>query len=142
MTEKKMSIALLEKFLKEKGVKPSFHRLKILEYLYRENCHYNVDKIYREIIKEIPTLSKTTIYNTVNLFVEKGVALALKINENEVVYDHNTYFHAHLKCKKCEKIYDIDISEFFPQKDEIEGHKILDSQIYFNGICKNCLKIL
>lgn len=138
MKKENLFLLQIEQILKEKEIKPSFHRLKILEFLYRENFHYNVDKIYREIIKEIPTLSKTTIYNTLNLFAEKGVVLALRINENEVIYDHNTFFHAHLKCTKCGKIYDIDISSYFPQKDELEGHSIQDSQIYFTGICKNC----
>ncbi len=40
--------------------------------------------IYRELLDEIPTLSKTTLYNTLNLFVERGIINMLNLEENEI----------------------------------------------------------
>ena len=58
-------------YLKENGIKPSYQRMKIYEFLLQNRIHPTVDTIYRALNKEIPTLSKTTVYNTLNLFIEK-----------------------------------------------------------------------
>ncbi len=50
------------------GIKPSYQRIKIYEYIFNNNIHPTVDNIYKKLLKEIPTLSKTTVYNTLKLF--------------------------------------------------------------------------
>ena len=68
-----MTISIIEnisKMLQEKGVSPSIQRIKILQFIFDNKHHSSVDSIYQELIHEIPTLSKTTVYNTLALFVE------------------------------------------------------------------------
>ena len=54
--------------------------------------------------------SKTTVYNTLKLFVEHGAALMLTIDEKNACFDSETSLHAHFLCKKCGKIYDLPFS--------------------------------
>ena len=58
--------------LQEKNIRPSLLRIKILEYLISVKTHPTVDEIYDKLLPEIPTLSKTTVYNTLKLLVEAG----------------------------------------------------------------------
>ncbi len=95
--------------LSENNIKPSLQRMKIFEYLHVNRNHPTVDMIYSCLSKEIPTLSKTTVYNTLNLFVENDVAITVAIEDNELRYDSTTKDHAHFKCIKCEIIYDIEM---------------------------------
>ncbi len=134
-----VDIKSIQDFLISKGINPSFQRLKIYEYLKKADFHPTVDNIYNELIKIIPTISKTTIYNTLKLFVEKGIAQSLTIDENEVRYDCNVKPHAHLKCIKCGSVYDVYIENINFDYDIVDGHKVLDCHIYLRGICKNCL---
>ncbi len=134
-----IDIKSIQEFLIEKGINPSFQRLKIYEYLKKADFHPTVDNIYNELIKIIPTISKTTIYNTLKLFVEKGIAQTLTIDENEVRYDCNTEPHAHFKCIKCGRVYDVMLSNVDFNYDYVDGHKVLDCHIYLRGVCKNCL---
>ncbi|HPK44931.1 MAG TPA: transcriptional repressor, partial [Spirochaetota bacterium] len=60
-------------YLESKGISPSYQRLKILEYLDQNRSHPTVDEIYSALLPLIPTLSKTTVYNTVSLFVQQGL---------------------------------------------------------------------
>ena len=60
-------------YLKNHDIKPSYQRMKIFQYLLDNHVHPTVDTIYKALCPEIPTLSKTTVYNTLNLFVEKKV---------------------------------------------------------------------
>ena len=57
-------------FLREKGINPSYQRKRIYEYLHQNPIHPTVNDIYWALIHDIPTLSKATVYNTMNLFSE------------------------------------------------------------------------
>jgi Fur family peroxide stress response transcriptional regulator len=128
----------IETILTENGVKPSIHRIKILEYiLYRKN-HPTVDTIYRDISNEIPTLSKTTVYNTLKTFQDYNVVQPITIEDNEVRYDASLEKHAHFKCTKCNKIFDIDIDTKVLHLKTINGHLIRESHLYFKGLCESC----
>lgn len=130
----------LKNTLEEKGINPSYQRLKILEYLVHNKNHPTADDIYKELSKEVPTLSKTTVYNTLKTFHEKRIVLSLTIEENEVRYDADTSFHAHLKCLHCGNLYDIEVNKLILKDDKINGHRITESHLYFKGTCCNCLK--
>ena len=130
----------IKELMRKKGINPSHHRIKIYEYLYGNETHPTADTIYKALSKDIPTLSKTTVYNTLSIFLEKGLVSSLTIDENEVRYDYKTYPHAHFKCIKCGRVYDIDLKINPIKKDKIEGHKIIEQHIYLKGICKKCLK--
>ncbi|MFC1669732.1 Fur family transcriptional regulator, partial [Spirochaetota bacterium] len=95
--------------LSEKGVKPSLHRIKIYEYLAAKKNHPTADMIYKDISGDIPTLSKTTIYNTLRTFYDNDIVQAITIEENEVRFDADMMHHAHFKCSKCGSIYDVEI---------------------------------
>lgn len=124
--------------LKESGIKPSLHRIKILEYLIERKNHPTVDVIYKDISGEIPTLSKTTIYNTLKTFHDNSIVQMLTIEGNEVKYDVVLDKHAHLKCIKCDNLYDLNVSTKSLSLKNIDGHQILEGQLHYRGICKNC----
>ncbi len=130
----------IDKYLLANGIKPSYHRVMTLRYLWNNSMHPTVDSIYSYLSKKIPTLSKTTIYNTVSLFVKKGILSAISVNGNELRNDFNTDMNIHLRCIKCEDIYDIKIKNdiMFLNNKKIDGHQILECQIYLKGICKKC----
>ena len=81
--------------LKKRNIRPSYQRLKILEYLMKERYHPTVEDIYFDLLKKIPTLSKSTIYNTLNLFIEKKlikeVSMSKMIGVNEYGNIHFFY---------------------------------------------------
>lgn len=134
-----MQINELSDKLTSHGVKPSLQRLNILNFLLDNNIHPTVDTIYNELIGEIPTLSKTTVYNTLKLFVDKGVVQQISIEENELRYDGCTDFHGHFKCVQCGKIYDFNVSESKIPSIVLNDFQIIEKHLYYKGICINCL---
>ncbi len=127
-----------KKLLVGKDIAPSLQRIRILEYLHNFKTHPTADMIYKALIESIPTLSKTTVYNTLKTFVEKGLLSELSLFENEIRYEYNTDSHIHFKCTQCGKIYDIfgDYENY--ENQEIDGHKVTDQHTYLKGICKSC----
>jgi len=123
-----------------RGVRPSLHRMKILEYLMSRKNHPTAEKIYSDISGDIPTLSKATVYNTLKTFLEKGVARAITIDDHEQRYDYETALHGHFMCRKCGKIFDVKINPAILDFTTIEGHAITEKHLYFKGMCKHCKK--
>jgi len=129
----------LIEFLAERGISSTVQRLKILKYIQENKEHPSIDMIYQKILKEIPTLSKTTIYNTMNLLVENGVVSKICVGEGEARYDINLQPHAHLRCIDCGNIYDVKIDPKLSRIKKINGNQIMHTNIYFTGKCKECL---
>jgi len=125
--------------LKNRKVRPSYQRIKVLEYLHKNQCHPTVDQIFKDLQSEIPTLSKSTIYNTLNLFLKSGLIRVINIEDNETRYDIITKNHGHFKCESCGKIFNFSIDFNSLKTEELSGFKIIDKNLYFKGICPKCL---
>ncbi len=128
-----------KKLLKEKGINPSIQRIRILKCLMGNKDHPTAKDIYKKISREIPTLSKTTVYNTVKLFIDKGILKLIRIKEGEARYDIKSYVHPHFMCKKCGNLYDLEKKKLIiEEKEEIDGHLIEEKCVCYLGICKKC----
>lgn len=125
-------------FLKINGIKPSYQRIKIYEYLMDNKEHPTVETIYNALNGQIPTLSKTTVYNTLKVFIDKGIAMAITIDDNEVRYDADLGVHGHFKCEVCHKIYDFKVNIESDMNEELDGFKVRDQQMFVYGVCKTC----
>jgi Fe2+ or Zn2+ uptake regulation protein len=136
----KMKIENVGEYLKSNGIRPSYQRIKVFEYLLQHKNHPTVDMIYKALVDEIPTLSKTTVYNTLNLFIEKQIAVVIVIEENETRYDADTGLHGHFKCIKCGKLVDIEIDPENVNFESLNDFQINEHHLYFKGICEDCLK--
>lgn len=121
-------------------IKPSVQRIAVMEYLMKHHTHPTVDEIHQALAKKIPTLSKTTVYNTLKLLTDKGAAQMLTIDERSLCFDGNTDIHAHFLCKQCDKIYDIPLQNLVREVEnmDVEGHQIMEVHQYYKGVCKKC----
>ena len=129
----------LKELLVSKGIRPSYQRLRILQYLASNKDHPTVLMVHDALSKEIPTLSRTTIYNTLNAFAKKGLILPLRITADKTRYDGTSTLHHHFLCNTCGKIYDTDVS--CPHANTtMNGHRIEEVYGHFRGICSECQK--
>ena len=125
-------------YLTNAGIKPSFQRIKIYEYLIKNMNHPTVEMIYKDLSPHIPTLSKTTVYNTLKLFVDKEITQIITIEDTEARFDADTSTHGHFKCIKCGNIYDFSFEETNLDIKQIENFDIQQTHLYIKGICENC----
>ena len=138
MENEPVAIEYAKDYLIKNGIHPSFQRLKIFQYLAGTKEHPTVDMMYHVLCKAIPTLSKTTIYNTLSLFQKQGIVNGLTIEDKEVRYDANIEPHAHFKCTHCGKVYDVPFEYPDLNMEKVGDHRITERQFYMRGICKNC----
>lgn len=124
--------------LKAHGIKPSLTRMMIFEYLKTAQKHPNVDEIYQALHPKIPTLSKTTVYNTLHLFTEKSVARAVMLKNQENRYDLATHPHAHFQCVECKEVFDVFMLPDIHLDDVLPHHEIHDISVLISGVCAFC----
>ena len=131
----------IDKLVKH-NIKPSLQRIAILQYLDLHRTHPSVDEIFNVLSKDMPTLSRTTVYNVLKLLYSKGLIQMITINEKQVLFDSNIENHAHFICKSCNKVIDLDLPKTIKETQNfmIDNNLIEETHIYYKGICSECLK--
>jgi len=126
-------------YLRQFSIKPSVQRSAVMNFLMKNHIHPTIDEIYMALVPTMPTLSKTTVYNTLDLFVEKGAVQALVIDGRNARYDVNISAHGHFMCKSCGKIYDVfDLDASMFKLPETTDFKIDSVDVSYFGVCKSC----
>ncbi len=129
-----------EAILRSHGVHPSKPRLAICEYIMTHHTHPTVEEVHKALCQDIPSLSLTTVYNTLRMFSEHEVAQMITIDDHKVCYDGNTTPHVHFYCKQCGQIIDL-FEEPVPvieRNRSIGGNIVTEAQLYYKGICSLC----
>jgi Fur family transcriptional regulator, peroxide stress response regulator len=127
------------RYLMRFSIRPSVQRTAIMEYMMNHKTHPTVEEIYMALNPSIPTLSKTTVYNTLNLFIEKKAVQVLTIDDKNARYDANVSNHGHFYCRSCGKVYDIfNVNPEAYQIPNFEDFKVDTVEISYYGICKAC----
>ena len=93
--------------LEERGIKQSAQRVAIARYVLHTDEHPSADEVWARVKQAFPMVSRATIYNTLNLFVEKGLLGHLVLTEGRLVFDSNVDKHHHFIDEDTGKIYDL-----------------------------------
>lgn len=110
----------------------------ILAIINHSYDHPTAQEVYNECRKRIPNISLGTVYRNLNLLVESLLIRRIKMPDHIDRYDKMIDHHSHFICVRCEKI--IDLESIHKAYDMIDDHKVLDYEVSFKGICKDCLK--
>ena len=78
------------------GIRPSIQRVAIMKYLATHHTHPTVEEVFLALKKQLPTVSRTTVYNTLRMLSEHGAASMITIDDHRVCYDGITEPHATL----------------------------------------------
>ncbi len=131
------SLEQVKEYLVQHQIRPSFYRLKIFFYLINEKTHPTAEEILKYLYKEIPAISRATIYNTLRLFLEKGVVQLVSVEKEEARYDATLFWHGHFKCLRCGKIFDFPVEAL--KFGGLDGFVIREKQLELKGVCPSCV---
>ena len=139
--EMMVSRAELKQELIDAGIRPSVQRLAIFEYVRQSRQHPTAEVVYEALRDELGSLSLTTVYNTLKLFVDAGLIMMLTIDDTFRCFDGNCCPHAHFRCNACGKIVDLELKkESLSLVEGLDGYEITDAQLYLKGVCPECQK--
>ena len=138
MTE---SMPCTAKLLRERGYRATPQRIAICEALRNAGSHPTVAEIHEYVKKKDPTVSLATVYNTLELFIQIGLAREICFRDQPTRYDPSVDSHINLLCISCGSIEDIEFDEFDrirPEIEESKGFNILGQKFEVYGHCSKC----
>src|SRR5436305_13107453 len=109
--------------IQKKGLKRTAQRDLILDIFLRVEEHLSSEDLYRLVQKEDPTIGQTTVYRTLKLLSEAGLAREVRFGDGRTHYEHNykQQHHDHMICSECGRII-----EFYSEKLEAIQDAIAD----------------
>lgn len=93
--------------LRDHGIQPSAQRVAVAEYVLSTDEHPSADQVWERVKGAMPVLSRATVYNTLHLFVEKGLLREHHIAEGRVVFDPRVERHHHFIDEGTGRIHDV-----------------------------------
>ena len=136
-----MNIESIIKRYKEMGVRLTPQRLAILRSLDGDRSHPSAVDIYNRLKGEYPSLSLTTVYNTLQVLKDMGEVTELTLNPAKSLYDPDTSPHGHAYCIHCERVDDLpglEPPEEVAREATALGYEVKEVATFVYGVCKEC----
>lgn len=122
------------KVLEEHGIKPSAQRVAVAEFVLHTDAHPSADEVWSRVRARFPMVSRATVYNTLNLFVERGLVRQLTLTGGRVVFDPHVERHHHFIDEETGRIYDVPWDALRVSRvDEIEEFEVETYQVVLRG---------
>ncbi|MDX2051326.1 MAG: transcriptional repressor [Polyangiaceae bacterium] len=120
--------------LKSRGITPSAQRLAVADYVLKTSEHPSADAVWARVREHFPMVSRATVYNTLNLFVETGLLRELVLTEGKVVFDPVMAPHHHLVDEQTGEIFDIPWERLqVKHVEQLEGFDVSEYQVVLRG---------
>lgn len=120
--------------LERAGVRPSAQRVAIADYVLDTEEHPTADRVWSQVRERFPMVSRATVYNTLQLFVERGLLKALVLAEGSVVYDPKVEPHHHFVDDATGVIQDIPWQAIRVGKvEDLPGIEVRDYMVVVRG---------
>lgn len=91
------------------GIHPTAQRIRIADVLFSREQHLSAEQVIRLLARDGPRVSKATVYNTLNLFADKGLLKALSFERERGVFDTNTQPHHHFHIEGSGELIDVPL---------------------------------
>lgn len=120
--------------LHEHGIQPSAHRVAVAQYVLTTDEHPSAEKVWARVRERFPMISRATVYNTLNLFVEKELLRELHLSPESVVFDPNMERHHHLIDEETGSIHDVPWNQVeVCNITGIADYEVSDYQVVMHG---------
>jgi Fur family peroxide stress response transcriptional regulator len=123
-----------------KGLVLTLQRRAILNILHDKPGHWTAEKVYQELRPRYESLSKATVYKTLDLLCTAGELACLRLHRDVTHYDTLTEPHHHFLCEECGAIVDLPIRCPIQAEGRVEGHRVDRCVAIFSGVCAPCLE--
>lgn len=118
-------------------------RAVIQDELRRLANHPTADEVYEAVHEEHPSISRATVYRTLNRLSDEGEIGRVRINNGADHFDHQSFEHYHVRCTRCGRVNDVMIPLLDGINEAAErasGYRITGHSLQFDGICPACQK--
>lgn len=135
-------VTVFRMFLRSKGLRNTPQRQQIMNVFFGEAGHLTTEELYDRVRSEDPALGQATVYRTMKLLCEAGLAREVRFGDGVARYEHaRDTHHDHLICERCGRnieVVDPHIEELQDALALKHGFKPTFHRLYLYGICADC----
>jgi Fe2+ or Zn2+ uptake regulation protein len=108
--------------------------MAVAEFVLATDTHPTADEVWTAVRDRCPTLSRATVYNTLNLFAERGLLKPQPLKEGAFVFDAHVAPHHHLIDDKTGKVYDVPWNAIkVTGEKSLEGFEVREYPVVMRG---------
>jgi len=138
---------VLLKHIQKRGLKRTAQRDLILDIFLRTEAHLSSEDLYRLVQKDDPSIGQTTVYRTLKLLTEAGLAREVRFGDGRTHYEHNYkhQHHDHMICSECGRIIEFFSAELEAIQDAMAAkHRFEVTQhlLRIIGVCAECRRAM
>lgn len=138
-------IEILEKFIREKGLRYTPQREEILKVFLSVEKHLSADELHKIVKKKSPNIGYVTVYRTMKLLSEAGLCSEIDFGDGISRFEHQYghEHHDHLICVKCGSYAEVMKPAIERLQDELARERRfipLKHKLQIFGICSKCSK--
>ena len=133
----------LLRYLEEHNLKRTQQREAILAAFLEASGHITSEQLHSRVRDAHPEVGAATVYRTLKLLVESGIASSSTFHEGVTVYEHKPCHHDHLICLGCGEIVEFTCDEIERRQLEIasdNGYRLTRHKHHLYGYCESCQK--
>jgi len=120
--------------LRRRGIQATPQRIAVAAYILSATAHPSADEVWEMVRRRCPTLSRATVYNTLNLLAAKGLIRAQVLKEGAIVFDPRVDAHHPIIDVNTGKIYDVPWEMLTVSGHErLRGYEVRDYQVILRG---------
>lgn len=137
----KQNLEILNRFLQEKGLKHTRQREVIVTAFLNSNKHIRIEELLQEARKIEPNIGYVTVYRTLMLLKECGLAHQRHFGEGQSLFEKAGDHHDHMICIKCGYIVEFEDARIEKLQEKIaeKNHfKIVSHRHEIYGCCSRC----
>lgn len=136
---------IFSEFITRQKLKMTPQRRQILESFLSEQGHVTSEELYQKVKQDNPAIGQATVYRTLRLLADAGLAKAVEFGDGAVRYEilYGQTHHDHLICEKCGanvEVVDPSIERLQEEVASRHGYALTGHKLYLYGICPECLK--
>ena len=127
--------------LRAQGIAVTPQRLAVMDILKNRRDHPTAESIYRAVRQQLPAISFNTVYKTLEVLCQKGMVVKVNPLHEVARYDGATGHHAHLICRQCHHIIDLDwqpTEALALPAEDLQGFQIDQPTLTYWGLCPQC----
>ena len=138
--------AIFLEHIQKAGLRKTAQRELILVTFLRTEDHLTSEDLYWLVNKQDPTVGHTTVYRTLKLLTEAGLAREVRFGDNKTYYEHHFKHehHDHMICTECGKVIEFFSADIETLQDEVAdkyGFRLSHHSLRMWGVCGDCQKL-